>query len=143
MGEFIVSVPDDRLDGLYEAVAKLNKPAEDQQPPPTAPAWDLDWAEKAVAAMGDSEKLRLWRVADARARVPLSELSRDFGLPGATSPEQDFPDLAAFCKGGDPAAPRPAMPVVAGGSGGDVWYWMELGTAQFFRHAIRTALSGT
>src|SRR5947208_393706 len=82
-------------------------------------------------------------VGDARARVPLSELSRDFGLPGATSPEQDFPDLAAFCKGGDPAAPRPAMPVVAGGSGGDGWYWMELGTAQFLRHAIRTALSGT
>ena len=50
----------------------------------------------------------------ASRKFGTGNVSRDFGLPGATSPEQDFPDLAAFCKGGDPAAPRPAMPVVAG-----------------------------
>src|SRR4051794_16812560 len=141
MGEFIISVPDDRLDELYESVAKLNKPEEAQEPPQTEPAWDLGWTERAVAAMGDSEKLRLWRIVDARARVPVSELSSDLGLPGAASPEQDFPDLAGFCKGGDAAAGRPAMPIVAGGSGDDGWYWMDPRTAQLFRHFIRISLS--
>lgn len=99
---------------------------------------DVDWtpslAEQAVEEMSDLEKRLLFRVADARGRVPMSELTRDFGLPGETAPEQDFPTLTAFCAGGED---RPAMPVAVGGSGSDGWYWMPKEAARMMRRAVR------
>jgi len=140
MRDVTVSVPDDRVGELYEAVAALNEPSEEPAPSRPSTRWDRELATNAVDSMRDHEKMLLWRIADARGqRVPVSQLARDLGLPEATAPEQDFSRLTAFCA--EPTHPR--MPVVTGGADADGWYWMSTDDARVFRFALTEAFRGT
>jgi hypothetical protein len=132
MVEVHVVVPEDRVAELYAAAAELAKPQGAHSAPPAPP--ELPWSDEALARLNqtllDEERDLLLRIAEARGRrVPLSRLADDLGLPAEACIEQDFPALTAFCA--DPAAPR-AMPVVAGGSGQTVWYWMPPVTSRRF-----------
>lgn len=97
--------------------------------------WDEEHAAEAVKPLGDSEVRLLWRIADARgARVPLSELVRDYGLPAGAAAEHDFPGLARYSAGD--AESRPSLPVIAGGTGDEAWYWMDPAVGVLFRKAL-------
>jgi hypothetical protein len=136
MVQITVAVPDDKLAEFLVAVAQLNTPAPPAPTVPTGDDWTPQLADEVVKFMPELEKRLLFRVADARGRVSLSELSRDFALPGEAALEQDFPTLVAFSTG---EHGRPVMPVVAGGSGSDGWYWMPKAAARTLRHAVRRA----
>jgi hypothetical protein len=134
-----VTVPEDRVADLHCAAAELCEPKKAEAPAPKdTPDWTSELAASAVGKMSDHEKRLLYRIADARGRVPLSELARDLGLPGQAALEQDFPVLTAFCAGTkEDGTVRPAMPVAVGGSGSDAWYWMAELEAKRLRNAVR------
>lgn len=134
----LIDIPDERCEDLLAAVSKLADGEEESSegsPAASSVEWDEERAAAAVAAAGDAETTLLWRVADARgARVPLSELVRDLGLPGDAALERDFPGLSAYCA--DPEI-HPALPVASGGGEEGAWYWMEPALGALFREAIR------
>jgi hypothetical protein len=116
---------------IAAAVSAAVRDVLDADPPQAQPGAASPWptlAPEAVVGLTPLETRLLQRLAEARGqRVPLAELSRDFGLPAAPALDQDFPRLTAFCA----ASPRERpFPIVAGGSGESAWYWMP------FPHAI-------
>lgn len=139
-----VDVPDDRVGDLYAVVAKLHEPAEDQPAAAPGAAWDENHAKRALEPLGNFESQLLWRVADARGvRVPIKEIARDFGLPAEAALDRDFPGLSAYCASSEPPQPRPALPVVTGGTGGtgeEAWYWMDPIDGGILREALEHKL---
>lgn len=125
-------VPDDREADVLAAVAKVLAAAPASAP---APLTTLDWrgrAAQVVDMMRPAERTLLFRIADARERrVPVSELSRDLGLPASPDIVRDFPALAAFCE-----AEGGVVPVATGGDDDHAWYWMDAVAGFAFRAAL-------
>lgn len=121
-----VALPEERVPDFYQVLAALLGSHAGQTSEDSAD-WTPGLAQTALARLLDPEKDLLHRIVDARGRrVPLTELSRDLGLPQAAAVEQDFSALAKFCveqpqQGGK----RLLLPVIAGGSGDAAWYWMS------------------
>jgi hypothetical protein len=136
-----VDVPNGRVGDLYAAVAKLHEPAEEPPTPAPGATWDENHGKKAVNPLGNLEIQLLWRIADASgARVPIKEIARDFGLPAETALDRDFPGLSAYCASNEPPQPRPAMPVVAGGTDEQAWYRMDPIDGGILREALEDKL---
>lgn len=135
-----LEIPEEKQAAVLAAVTAVLAPDEETAPAPVAGAWN-DLAEIAVAAIKGPAELRLLqRVAEAEGqRVPMSELSRDLGLPAAPSPEHDFPELEAFCAGD--AASRP-FPVLTDGDNGEGWYSMAWVDANAFVWAFKGSAHG-
>lgn len=132
-----IAVPEDRVDDLYEAVAKILKDDEDdtgakkQQVP-----WTPELAAAALADLREFERGLVTRLACARGqRIPLSEFAAAFGMPETAALEQDFPRLTEFCARKATQTTELRHPVVAGGDDG-AWYWMAELDALFFRMAL-------
>src|SRR3712207_878863 len=102
-----VTVPEDRLAQLYAKLAAWL--SEDEEVSSPAEPWTDEAAREALRRAREPERDLLRRLIAARSvRVPLSELSRDLGLPSVASPEQDFPGITAFCASEE--GKRHAMP---------------------------------
>jgi hypothetical protein len=138
--ELRIQVPEDIV-ALCTAVVERSK-AKTQPPKPKASVpWTPALATLAVEHVGDFEGQLLWRVADARgARVPLSELRRDLGLPAEAALDRDFPAVSAYCASGGGSTALPALPVISGGTGDEAWYWMDPFEGIIFRDALKTKL---
>lgn len=131
-------VPEERVDAIYAAASGVPEKAASAPPPAPTPRVDAPWAELAPDAvranLAEFEQRLLRRLAYARGqRVPLSELSSDFGLPKTANLAEDFPGLTAFCN--EAPSERP-FPVRAAGDGGDDWYWMSPTDASAFEFAF-------
>jgi hypothetical protein len=135
-----LEIPDERQAAVLTAVAAALAPVEETAHPSAAGAWN-DLARQAIAAIKGPAELRLLRrVAEAEGqRVPMSELSRDLGLPAAPSLEHDFQELRAFCVA-DPAS-RP-FPVLTDGDDADGWYRMAWPDANAFVWAFENSTGG-
>lgn len=135
-----LEIPEDKRAAVLAAVAAALAPDEDTGAASAPGAWS-DPAERAVAAIKGPAELRLLqRVAQAEGqRVPMSELSRDLGLPAAPSLEHDFQELHAFCAA-DPAL-RP-FPVMTDGDDGHGWYRMAWLDANAFVWAFARSPRG-
>jgi hypothetical protein len=130
-----LEIPEEKQAAVLAAVAAALSPDDEEAPAAPEPGMWTDLAEQAIAAIKGPAELRLLRrVAEAEGqRVPLSELSRDLGLPAAPSLEHDFPELLAFCAADPPSRP---LPVLTDGSDGDGWYRMAWLDANAFRWAF-------
>lgn len=136
----LVDVPDDAWEAVRACLVEAEKGTGQ---PPTPPASEVEWdgehAAHAIETLGDFETRLLWRIADARgARVPLSELVRDLGLPGDAALERDFPSLSRYCAAD--VKSRPPLPVIAGGPDDGPWYWMDPFLAVIFRAALENGV---
>jgi hypothetical protein len=127
-----LEVPEEKQAAVLAAIVDAFAPEDEEETPEVPPpgVW-TDLAEQAIAAIKGPAELRLLRrVAEAEGRrVPLSELSRDLGLPAAPSLEHDFPEMQMFCAAQPQARP---FPVLTGGSDGDGWYRMTWFDANAF-----------
>jgi hypothetical protein len=135
-----LEIPEAKQAAVLAAVSKALEPEETTTPAPAAGVW-ADLAQEAVGAIGGPDEQRLlWRIAEAQGqRVPMSELSRDLGLPSAPSVDNDFAELRAFCAA-DPGA-RP-FPVLTDGDDADGWYRMARADAQAFIFAFKGSGGG-
>lgn len=138
----LVDVPDDALEAVRACLSEAEKGTGQPPAPPVSEVeWNGEHAANAIEALGDFETRLLWRIADARgARVPLSELVRDLGLPGDAALERDFSGLSRYCVAA--GEPRPPLPVIAGGPDDGPWYWMDPFLATIFRAALEDGVFG-
>lgn len=136
MARVELDVPDDREADVLAAVAQ--ELASTPTPPPDLAklTWTKQLAEEVVGRMRPAERMLVFRLAEARQRrVPVSELTRDFGLAPGAALSQDFPALTVYC-----AERNAALPITTGGHASDAWYWMSAAAALCLRGALTNGL---
>ena len=136
MARIELDVPDDREAAVLAAVAQALPDA----PAPAAElpqlAWTKQLADDAVKRMRPAERMLVFRLAESRQRrVPVKELTRDFGLAPGAALSQDFPGLTAYC-----AEQGAAVPITTAGDAGDAWYWISGPAGFHLRDALATSL---
>lgn len=130
-----LDVPEDREAAVLAAVAQVlagpPQAAELRQVP-----WTKQLAEDAVKRMRPAERALVFRLAEARQRrVPVKELTRDFGVAPGAAINQDFPALTDFC-----AKLGAAPPITTGGDAGEAWYWLSAAASLHLRAALAPSL---